>query len=166
MNRHKRKRKPKAKAPQQQRQATWQGALPAHSIYGGSYLPPGHMTQVFVGRSQRQPEMQALFLYPRRQGKSMVGGVLRELQAQGRALRVIDYAAIEARVVAHYDTVVIDSITKMRDLHREKAAEMFGCDAKDVTPDQRAAAKAENFFDLYRGTDWPAITNQKEPIDE
>lgn len=41
-----------------------------------------------------------------------------------------------------------------KDLHREAAAKMFNVAPADVTPEQRAAAKRQAFFDLYRPLDF------------
>jgi len=40
------------------------------------------------------------------------------------------------------------------DIHRKTAAEIFHCAEKDVTPEQRKAAKLVNFRHLYGTTKW------------
>lgn len=154
MNRHKRRRKPKAAAPQRSKEQKRAALMPATGAAWATYRD-------YYGRS--------------RHGKSQSSTYLRDFMAQGRGLRdgvikqhvieVIDYADLEQRALMHLDPQVRDAMTKMRDYHLDRAAEKFGIDAKDVTPEQRRIAKAENFFDIYSGK-WPAITNQLAIDDE
>ncbi len=62
-----------------------------------------------------------------------------------------DYSQIELRLMAHYagDEALIDSFNKGEDIHSRTAAEVFGVDLKDVTSDQRRAAKTANFAIIY-----------------
>lgn len=62
-----------------------------------------------------------------------------------------DYSQIELRLMAHFagDKALIESFKKGEDIHSRTAAEVFGIDLKDVTSDQRRAAKTANFAIIY-----------------
>ena len=62
-----------------------------------------------------------------------------------------DYSQIELRLLAHLsgDPVLIDSFAHDEDVHTRTAAEMFGLDPRDVTPDHRRQAKAINYGLMY-----------------
>lgn len=62
-----------------------------------------------------------------------------------------DYSQIELRVMAHVsgDTNLQQVFEQGGDVHTATAAEIFGVDAKDVSSDQRRAAKAINFGLIY-----------------
>jgi len=151
MNRMKRRRKPQAKpAPRSKAQkraalmpATGIDAFAAFRQYYGSHRRGKSFVML-----QHMLDMQAQ------------GRLVHAVVAQDGDLRVIDYGELERRALAHVD------LNSLRDYHLERASEKFGIDAKDVTPEQREIAKAENFFDLYSGKWPPAIANQKEPGDE
>ncbi len=66
-------------------------------------------------------------------------------------LLVADYSQIELRVLAHYseDPGLISAFRNKEDIHARTAAEVFGIDMKDVTPEQRRAAKTANFAVIY-----------------
>lgn len=53
----------------------------------------------------------------------------------------IDIAEIEKRMAAHFG--------EPKDIHTQKAAEIFGVSADKVTPDQRRYAKQINFMENY-----------------
>ncbi|MCR4144660.1 DNA polymerase I [Alcaligenes faecalis] len=62
-----------------------------------------------------------------------------------------DYSQIELRVMAHVsgDENLQQVFEQGGDVHTATAAEIFGVDAKDVSSDQRRAAKAINFGLIY-----------------
>jgi len=66
-------------------------------------------------------------------------------------LLVADYSQIELRILAHYseDPGLISAFVKKEDIHTRTAAEVYGLDLKDVTSDQRRAAKTANFAVIY-----------------
>lgn len=151
MNRHKRKRKPKAAAPQRSKAQKRAALMPATGDAWASYRQYYGAT-----RSGKSVFAKHFIAQMREAGKSV--------HEFGRAVD-INYADIEQRALMHLDPHVRDAMVEMRDYHLDRAAEKFGIDAKDVTPEQRRVAKAENFIDLYSGG-WPAITNQLAIDDE
>jgi DNA polymerase-1 len=71
--------------------------------------------------------------------------------AEGCRLLSADYSQIELRILAHYsgDESLIDAFRSGEDIHRRTAATVWGVDPEDVSPDQRARAKAVNFGIIY-----------------
>jgi DNA polymerase-1 len=71
--------------------------------------------------------------------------------AEGRVLVSADYSQVELRILAHYsgDPSLIEAFERGEDIHRRTAAEVAGIAPEDVTPDQRARAKAVNFGIIY-----------------
>ena len=63
----------------------------------------------------------------------------------------VDYSQIELRMAAVMsgDKKMLQAFKNNEDIHRRTAAEVFGIDAKDVTPDMRRKAKEVNFGVLY-----------------
>ena len=63
----------------------------------------------------------------------------------------VDYSQIELRMAAVMsgDKKMLQAFKNKEDIHRRTAAEVFGIDAKDVTPDMRRKAKEVNFGVLY-----------------
>lgn len=70
---------------------------------------------------------------------------------QGRKLVVADYSQIEMRVIADFaeDPVLLEAFREGRDLHSATASEMFKTPLDQVTPQQRARAKALNYGLVY-----------------
>lgn len=56
---------------------------------------------------------------------------------------VTDMAQVEAKISAMF--------ADQRDLHREKAAELFKKPPSEVTAEERRAGKSANFYELYGG---------------
>jgi DNA polymerase-1 len=83
------------------------------------------------------------------------------IPAEGTVLLSADYSQVELRILAHYsgDESLIDAFEKGEDIHRRTAAEVAGIDPEDVTPDQRARAKAVNFGIIY-GSSAFGLANQ------
>lgn len=71
--------------------------------------------------------------------------------APGTELVACDYSQVELRVVAALakDKKMLQAFTSGADIHTTTAAEIWGVDPKDVTKDQRRAAKAINFGIIY-----------------
>jgi len=67
------------------------------------------------------------------------------------ALMSVDYSQIEMRIMAHAsgDRALIEAFGSGHDFHSATAARVFGVDAADVTPAQRAKVKAMNYGLAY-----------------
>ena len=65
-----------------------------------------------------------------------------------------DYSQVELRVLAHFceDPTLLAAFEADQDIHRIVAAEVFGVNAADVTPEQRGRAKTVNFGIIYGQT--------------
>ena len=66
-------------------------------------------------------------------------------------LMTVDYSQIEMRIMAHLseDAALVEAFRSRRDFHSETAAKVFGVDAAEVTPEQRAKIKAMNYGLAY-----------------
>ncbi len=63
----------------------------------------------------------------------------------------VDYSQVELRLMAHLsgDISLIEAFEKGEDIHTATAAKIFGISEKEVTPQQRRAAKTANFGIIY-----------------
>ncbi len=70
---------------------------------------------------------------------------------EGNKLIIADYSQIELRILAEFsnDENFINAFKSGEDFHASAAAQVFGIDPKDVTPDQRTFAKRLNFGVVY-----------------
>jgi DNA polymerase-1 len=70
---------------------------------------------------------------------------------EGWTLVSADYSQVELRILAHFsqDEELIAAFRSGDDVHRRTAAGVLGVTPEDVTPDQRARAKAINFGIIY-----------------
>jgi len=70
---------------------------------------------------------------------------------RGNLLLSADYSQIELRILAHIadDKSFREAFSRGDDIHSATAGEMFGKPAREVTPDERRAAKAVNFGIVY-----------------
>ncbi len=70
---------------------------------------------------------------------------------ENHKLLVADYSQVELRILAHYtmDAGLIAAFTNAEDIHARTAAEVYGVDIDEVTPEQRRAAKTANFAVIY-----------------
>ncbi|WP_243042186.1 DNA polymerase I [Dyella sedimenti] len=70
---------------------------------------------------------------------------------EGWVVLAADYSQIELRIMAHLsgDEGLLKAFREGGDVHRATAAEVFGLQPGDVTPNQRRAAKAINFGLMY-----------------
>jgi DNA polymerase I len=66
-------------------------------------------------------------------------------------LMTVDYSQIEMRIMAHLsgDDALIEAFRSHHDFHAETAARVFGVDAAQVGPEQRAKIKAMNYGLAY-----------------
>jgi len=78
-------------------------------------------------------------------------------------LLVADYSQIELRVLAHYsdDPGLIQAFANAEDIHSRTAAEVYGVDLDDITPEMRRAAKTANFAVVY-GVSAYGLSQQSE----
>ncbi len=83
-------------------------------------------------------------------------------------LLVADYSQIELRILAHYsqDEGLIEAFRREEDIHARTAAEVYGVDLKDVTPDMRRAAKTANFAVIYGVTAYGLSQQSDLDVDE
>jgi DNA polymerase-1 len=72
-----------------------------------------------------------------------------------------DYSQVELRILAHYsgDQSLIDAFIAGEDIHRRTAAAVAGIEPEEVSPEQRARAKAVNFGIIY-GSSAFGLANQ------
>ncbi|WP_299489703.1 DNA polymerase I [uncultured Shewanella sp.] len=70
---------------------------------------------------------------------------------EGKKILAADYSQIELRIMAHLsqDKGLLTAFAEGKDIHKATAAEVFGVDFDEVTPDQRRRAKAVNFGLIY-----------------
>ncbi|ADQ04778.1 DNA polymerase I [Caldicellulosiruptor owensensis OL] len=75
---------------------------------------------------------------------------------EGHVLIDADYSQIELRILAHIseDERLINAFKNNVDIHSQTAAEIFGVDIDDVTPEMRSQAKAVNFGIVYGISDY------------
>ena len=62
-----------------------------------------------------------------------------------------DYSQLELRLMAHFsgDQRLVEAFHRGQDIHAATAAELFGIDIKEVTPEMRRLAKTVNFGIMY-----------------
>ncbi len=70
---------------------------------------------------------------------------------EGKRIVAVDYSQIELRIMAHLsgDEGLLKAFAEGKDIHSATAAEVFGGDPDDISPDKRRAAKAINFGLIY-----------------
>lgn len=85
--------------------------------------------------------------------RSEIGKRIRSafIAAPGYEFVSADYSQIELRVLAHLsqDNGLINAFMSGADIHARTASQIFHCEEKDVTPEQRRIAKTVNFGILY-----------------
>ena len=81
--------------------------------------------------------------------------------SEGNVLVGADYSQIELRLLAHIsgDEGFIDAFNNGEDIHARTAAEVFHTPLKNVTSEQRSAAKAVNFGIVYGISDFGLARN-------
>jgi DNA polymerase-1 len=91
------------------------------------------------------------------------GARIREafIPAEGRVMLSADYSQVELRILAHYsgDASLIAAFRNSEDIHRRTAAEVWNVSIEQVSPEQRARAKAVNFGIIY-GSSAYGLANQ------
>ncbi|MEN8182566.1 MAG: DNA polymerase I [Myxococcota bacterium] len=124
----------------------------------GRIHPTFHQTGAATGRlSATNPNVQNIPI------RTEEGVRIREafVPAEGRRLVSADYSQVELRILAHYsgDESLVEAFRTEADVHRRTAADVLGIDPEDVSPEQRARAKAINFGIIYGSTAF-GIANQ------
>ena len=107
-----------------------------------------HQAVTSTGRlSSANPNLQNIPI------KTPEGRKIREafIPEDGNSILSVDYSQIELRIMAHLskDSSLCDAFLANLDVHSATAADVFDVDLKDVTNDQRRAAKAINFGLMY-----------------
>ena len=107
-----------------------------------------HQAVTSTGRlSSANPNLQNIPI------KTPEGRKIREafIPEEGNSILSVDYSQIELRIMAHLskDSSLCDAFLANLDVHSATAADVFDVDLKDVTNDQRRAAKAINFGLMY-----------------
>lgn len=79
-----------------------------------------------------------------------------------------DYSQVELRILAHYadDKGLIKAFKAEEDIHSRTAAEVYGVDIKNVTSEQRRAAKTANFAIIYGVTAYGLSQQSELSVDE
>ncbi|MBA7640756.1 DNA polymerase I [subsurface metagenome] len=74
----------------------------------------------------------------------------------GSRLLAGDYSQIDLRALAHLsqDSSLLNAFHRDEDIHTATAAQLFGVDASQVTPDMRRLAKTVNFGVIYGMSDY------------
>jgi DNA polymerase-1 len=124
----------------------------------GRIHPCFHQTGAATGRlSASGPNVQNIPI------RSEEGVRIREafLAREGAALVSADYSQVELRILAHFsrDEELLAAFRSGEDVHRRTAAGVLGVTPEEVTPEQRARAKAINFGIIYGSTAF-GIANQ------
>jgi len=114
----------------------------------GRIHPSFHQTGAATGRlSSSNPNVQNIPI------RSPEGIRIREafIPAEGHQLLSADYSQVELRILAHFsrDQSLIEAFRSGEDIHQRTAAEVSGISPEQVTPTQRAHAKAINFGIIY-----------------
>jgi DNA polymerase-1 len=114
----------------------------------GRIHPTFHQLGAATGRlSASDPNVQNIPI------RSAEGVRIREafVPREGWTLVSADYSQVELRILAHFsqDEELIAAFRSGDDVHRRTAAGVLGVTPEDVTPDQRARAKAINFGIIY-----------------
>ena len=130
--------------------STYIKALPNHINYRtGRVHTSFNQTIASTGRlSSTKPNFQNIPI------RTELGKKIRKaIKAQGEDSVIFsaDYSQIELRIMAHYskEPELLDAFNNDLDIHSRTASLVYGIDEKDVTPDQRRAAKVVNFGIMY-----------------
>ncbi|MHC4295172.1 MAG: DNA polymerase I, partial [Planctomycetota bacterium] len=110
-----------------------------------------HQTGTVTGRlSSSNPNLQNIPIRTE-EGKQIRSAFVAD---EGYVLLTADYSQVELRVLAHLceDPTLVQAFVEDQDIHRIVAAEVFGVDVAEVTPEQRARAKTVNFGIVYGQT--------------
>jgi DNA polymerase-1 len=129
-------------------QSTYVEALPKLITKDGRVHTTYNQTVTATGRlSSSEPNLQNIPV------KTELGREIRKafVAPRGKVLLSADYSQIELRLVAvlSRDAAFINAFKDGSDIHTRTAAEVWGVTEKNVTKQQRAAAKAINFGIIY-----------------
>ena len=107
-----------------------------------------NQTQTTTGRlSSSEPNLQNIAV------RDELGKQIREsfIAPSGSYLLAGDYSQIDLRSLAHLsqDPSLLSAFHQDEDIHAATAAQLFGVDASQVTPDMRRLAKTVNFGVIY-----------------
>lgn len=128
---------------------TYADALPRQIGADGRIHTTYLQTSTNTGRlSSRDPNLQNIPI------KTELGGEIRKcfVAPRGRVLVDMDYSQIQLRLLAHIADVAVlkEVFAHNRDIHEETARKIFNVpDGRQVTKDQRRAAKTVNFSIIY-----------------
>ncbi len=136
---------------------TYLEPLLMHSTFDGRIHTTFIQTGAATGRfASTNPNMQNIPV------KGAEGTELRKcfVATDGKILIASDYSQIELRVagILSGDPYLVDTYKKQEDIHTMIAAKMFHKDGKDITKEERNAAKAMN-FGIFYGMGVSAIKN-------
>jgi len=112
-----------------------------------------NQTQTTTGRlSSSEPNLQNIAV------RDELGKEIRKafIAPAGSHLIAGDYSQIDLRVLAHLsqDKSLLDAFHRDKDIHTATAAQLFGVDPSQVTPDMRRLAKTVNFGVIYGMSDY------------
>ena len=112
-----------------------------------------NQTRTATGRlSSSEPNMQNIPV------RGELGGQVRQafIAPQGYVLLAGDYSQIDLRALAHLsqDAGLLRAFRNDEDIHAATAAQIYGIDSSQVTPDMRRFAKTVNFGVIYGMSDY------------
>ena len=112
-----------------------------------------NQTRTSTGRlSSSEPNLQNIPV------RGEVGKKVRQVfvAPNGSRLFAGDYSQIDLRALAHLsqDLNLLDAFRHDEDIHAATAAQLFGVDASQITPDMRRLAKTVNFGVIYGMSDY------------
>jgi DNA polymerase-1 len=112
-----------------------------------------NQTRTVTGRlSSSEPNMQNIPI------RGELGGQVRQafIAPAGSSLLGCDYSQIDLRALAHLsqDKGLLDAFRNDEDIHAATAAQIYGIDASQITPDMRRFAKTVNFGIIYGMSDY------------
>ncbi|MBA7676971.1 DNA polymerase I [subsurface metagenome] len=112
-----------------------------------------NQTQTATGRlSSSEPNLQNIAV------RDELGKEIRKafIAPAGSSLLAGDYSQIDLRALAHLsqDAGLLGAFHRDEDIHATTAAQVFGVDASQVTPDMRRVAKTVNFGVIYGMSDY------------
>jgi len=112
-----------------------------------------NQTRTATGRlSSSEPNMQNIPV------RGELGGQVRQafIAPQGSYLLGGDYSQIDLRALAHLsqDPGLLSAFQHDEDIHAATAAQIFGVEASQITPDMRRLAKTVNFGVIYGMSDY------------
>lgn len=128
--------------------STYLDTLPELIGADGRIRTTFHQAQAATGRlTSSNPNLQNIPI------RTELGRQIRRafVAAPGQVLVSADYSQVELRILAHIsgDEGLIRAFAEAADVHARTAAEVFGVAEKDVTADQRRAAKMVNYGIAY-----------------